>query len=87
MASPNRAGRLLGGLAAVLLLVVGGTVAIGFRAHAFFRENGASTVLPSPMRLSSTPRAWIDPSGTRIVAVSDESAGLRRRILLWTRVR
>jgi probable HAF family extracellular repeat protein len=64
--------------------VVGGTAARSFREHAFIWRDGSFTLLPGPA-LASTPRAWIDSDGKRIVAVSDETAGLRRRILLWTR--
>ena len=63
--------------------VVGGTVTTQLRAHAFVWENGHTTVLPSP-RLATTPKVWIDSTGTRILAVSQGIGGLRTRIILWT---
>lgn len=64
--------------------IVGGSASRNFRSHAFLWRSGSFTTLPSPVRLSSAPTAWIDPSGTRIVAASWETAGLHTRILVWT---
>src|SRR5690349_7764709 len=61
--------------------VVGGTTtSIGeFRAHAFVWQNSRVTILLGP-RLPGAPIASIDPTGTRIFAVSYETAGLRTRM-------
>ena len=53
MAPPNRAGRLLGGLAAVLLLVVGGTAAYVFAQSR--SDNAGTVVAPVPPLLPGAP--------------------------------
>jgi probable HAF family extracellular repeat protein len=62
--------------------VVGGTVSTTLQAHAYAWENGRTTVLPGP-RMATPPVVSIDPTGTRILAVSQGIGGLRTRMTLW----
>ncbi len=65
--------------------IAGGTKSAGFDSHAFVWQSGTQTALPAPGRLSSAPVAWIDRTGTQVLAVSYGAAGLRTRLLVWTR--
>jgi hypothetical protein len=70
MASPNRAGRMLGGLAAVLLLVLGGTVAFVVARSSHDATPPVSLPPPPPPLLPEAPKLVLpDPAPPASVPV------------------